>query len=201
MVGQTIRLHVGCGEQLDSHHFTILVAEVDGCGGQGRRRVRIGGSRRGGEDVHSDGVSLLHTKAEVAASRRAVDTPCIFPVGGVRCIEEPNHSCGVRPDGRVDHAHAVTCKSARGHDADHFRLGDGVAHRIACYVHALGVRASLRVPPLPFAAHIDSQLALDVVLHLPHAVVREVPEQERVCEGLGLGLGLGLELGLGQGQG
>ena len=61
--GQAIRLHVGCGEQLDSQHFTVLVREVDGYGGQGRGRVRVGGSHRSGEDVHGDLVALLHTKA------------------------------------------------------------------------------------------------------------------------------------------
>ena len=195
--GQPICLHVRGGEQLHLRHDTSLIRQVYGDGCQGRGVVRtIGGFPRGGKDVHGDGVPLVHTKAEITAVRRAVEATGVCPIGGVLGVEETNQPCGVRPDGRVDHAHAVARKSARGHDADHFRLGDGVAHRIACYVHALGVRASLRVPPLPFAAHVDSQLALDVVLHLPHAVVREVPEQKRGCEELGLGLGLGLRLEL-----
>ena len=71
-VGQTVGLHVGAGKQLDLHHFTILNGDVYCYGGQGPTPVGVGGPPRGGKDVNSDGVRLLHTKAEVAAFRRAV---------------------------------------------------------------------------------------------------------------------------------
>ena len=176
--GQPICLHVRGGEQLHLRHDTSLIRQVYGDGCQGRGVVRtIGGFPRGGKDVHGDGVPLVHTKAEITAVRRAVEATGVCPIGGVLGVEEPNQPCGVRPDGRVDHAHVLACKSTRGHEADHYCLLDGVAHRIRR--HPLGVQPVLFVPGLPVTSHFDSQLVLDEILHFPHAIVGEVPEEER----------------------
>ena len=177
-VGQTVGLQVGAGKQLDLHHFTILNGDVYCYGGQGPTPVGVGGPPRGGKDVNSDGVRLLHTKAEVAAFRRAVPALfCILPIGVVRGVVESSQPCNVWANRGVDHAHVIASQGTRRHEADHCRLSNGIAAGDRRSV--LRVRPRLIVPQLPATAHIDSQFALNVVSHLPHAIVGEVPEKKR----------------------